>query len=157
MQGRAGHPPPSPHKIQRQAQAQALGAGATHLDGIFDEDHSLVEAQSSPGLSACGQRGHIGDKGDHVASAHYRTTETEERTQLRFRPRLWNQMPFTCSRSAHTRKTGPRSAQCPPCGAGSEQVRGLFIVSTGLGAQGRSSSTPTIPAPQDRVAEDTRH
>ena len=48
-----GKRPPSPHKPQGKRPP-------THLDGVFDEDHSLVQAQIPPGRGACGQRGHGG-------------------------------------------------------------------------------------------------
>lgn len=53
MKGPAEQRLPSPHKPQGKRPP-------THLDGVFDEDHSLVQAQIPPGRGACGQRGHGG-------------------------------------------------------------------------------------------------
>ena len=49
-EGAGGAAPAHPHKPQGKHRP-------THLDGVFDEDHSLVQAQIPPGRGACGQRG----------------------------------------------------------------------------------------------------
>lgn len=60
VKGPWGSHHPVPPEAQGQAQAQPPGAGAAHLDGVFNEDHSLVQAQVPPSRSACGQREHGG-------------------------------------------------------------------------------------------------
>ena len=47
----SGAAPAQPHEPQGKHRP-------THLDGVFDEDHSLVQAQIPPGCGACGQREH---------------------------------------------------------------------------------------------------
>lgn len=50
-EGASGAAPAQPHEPQGKHRP-------THLDGVFDEDHSLVQAQIPPGCGTCGQRGH---------------------------------------------------------------------------------------------------